>query len=202
MLAVSPEHSMLSNMYNTHDMAYPIRQCFDKPKHAFSLARAFTALANAQNESIYGIFYHSLLRQALRCVQSRQSIHCSRPCTKWANIWHFLSVNSQTSLSMHPFLSEPSLLSHMHKNGCVYDIFYLSMLRQDLVCVQSRQSSHCSSPLHKMGVHMAYSFSECSDVSEHGRCLIRAFAARTLTNVCRQIIRLKLKSLNPLGSCL
>ena len=88
------------------------------------------------------------------------------------------------------------------QNGCVYGIFYLSMLRQDLVCVQSRQSSHCSSPLHKMGVHMAYSFSECSDASEHGRCLIRAFAARTLTNVCRQIIRLKLKSLNPLGSCL
>ena len=26
-------------------MAYPIRQCFDKPKHAFSLARAFTALS-------------------------------------------------------------------------------------------------------------------------------------------------------------
>ena len=196
MLAVSPEHLLLSNMYNTHDMAYPIRQCFDKPKHAFSLARAFTALAHAQNESIYGIFYHPLLRQALRCVQSRQCIHCPRPCTKWANIWHFLSVNSQTSLSMHPFLSEPSLLSHMHKNGCVYGIFYLSMLRQDLVCVQSRQSIHCGrtctkrvyiwhilsliaqtslkmrsvstvhsllSPLHKMGEHMAFSFSEFSD---------------------------------------
>ena len=126
-----------------------------------------------------------IAQTALECVQSRQSIHCSRPCTKGAYIRHILSVNSQTSLSMHALLSEPSLLSHMHKNGCVYAIFYQSMLRQDLVYVQFRQSSHCSSPLHKMGVHMAYSFSECSYAPEHGRSLIRAFAARKLTK-CMQ----------------
>ena len=142
-----------------------------------------------------------IAQTALECVQSRQSIHCSRPCTKGAYIRHILSVNSQTSLSMHALLTEPSLLSHMHKNGCVYAIFYQSMLRQDLVYVQSRQSSHCSSPLHKMGVHMAYSFSECSYAPEHGRSLIRAFAARW-QNVCRQIIRPTLKSLKPLDSCL
>ena len=151
-----------------------------------------------------------MLGQALACVQSRQSIYCSRTYTKRVYIYHTLSVIAQTSLRissvspaalttlahaqngrtygifltsliMHAFLSEPSLLSHMHKNGCVYGIFYQSMLRQDLACVQSRQSSHCSSPLHKMGVHMAYSFSECSVASEHGRSLTRAFAARTLT---------------------
>ena len=36
---------------------------------------------------------------------------------KWAYIWHILSANAQTRSSMHAVLSEPSLLSHMHKMG-------------------------------------------------------------------------------------
>ena len=36
---------------------------------------------------------------------------------KWVFIWHILSANAQTRSSMHAVLSEPSLLSHMHKIG-------------------------------------------------------------------------------------
>ena len=102
---------------------------------------------------IYIIFYQSLLRQALECVQSRQSVDYSRPCTKWANIWHFLdkpyhacilvraftalthvqkwvciwhilSVNAQTRLSMRSVSPEQSLLLALAQNGCTYGIFF------------------------------------------------------------------------------
>ena len=36
---------------------------------------------------------------------------------KWAYIWHILPVISQTRLCICVVLSEPSLLSHMHKMG-------------------------------------------------------------------------------------
>ena len=178
MLVVSPEHSLPSNLYKTgiymakyyQAMLGQTLTCIQS-RQSIHCSRTYT-----KRVCIYIIFYESLLRQAIACVQSRQSVHCSRPCTNGRTYGIFL-----TSLSMHAFLSKPSLLSHMHKNGCEYGIFYQSMLRQDLVCDMSRQSSHCSSPLHQMGVHMAYSLSECSVASEHGRSLIRAFAARTLT---------------------
>ena len=156
-------------------------------------ARAFTALAHTQNGCIYGIFYQSMLKQTLACVQSHQSLHCSNTCTKWAYIWHIPSVNDQTRLSMHTVSQEPSLLSHMRKLG----VHTAYSLRQYLVCMQSCQSLHCShtctkwayiwhipsinahtrlsmravsqepsllSHMHKMGVHMAYSFSQSSNV--------------------------------------
>ena len=104
-------------------------------------------------EHIYIIFYQSLLRQALECVQSRQSVDYSRPCTKWANIWHFLdkpyhacilvraftalthvqkwvciwhilSVNAQTRLSMRSVSPEQSLLLALAQNGCTCGIFF------------------------------------------------------------------------------
>ena len=37
------------------------------------------------------------------------------------------------------------------------------------------------SHMHKMGVHTAYYFSQCSDAPEHVHSLVRAFLARTLT---------------------
>ena len=81
-------------------------------------------------------FYQSMIKQALACVQSHQSLPCSRTGAKWANIRHILSVNAQTSLIVCAVLPEPSLLSHMHKNGCVYGIFYQSMFKQALACKQ------------------------------------------------------------------
>ena len=156
--------------------AYSIIQCSDAPEHASSLARAFTALAHAQIGRTYGIFFQSILRRDLVCMQSCQSLHCSHMCTKWAYIWHIQSVNAHTPLSMRTVSQEPSLLSHMHKmgvymaysfsqssnvpeslcslvraftalahtpNGYVYGIFYQSMLKQALPCVQSHQSLHC-----------------------------------------------------------
>ena len=173
-------------------------------------------------------------------MQSRQSLHCSRACTKWAYIWHIPSVNAHTRLSVHAVSPDPSLLSHMHINGRICDIFFQPMLRLEEACMQACQSLHCSrtctkwayiwhilsvnaqtrsnmhavfsvpsllshmhkmgvhmaysiskcsdapepslfSHMHKMGVHMAYSFSECSYAPEHGRSLVRAFAAGTLT---------------------
>ena len=84
-----------------------------------------------------------MLKLALACVQSRQSLQCSRTCTKWVFIWHILSVNAQTSISMRAVSPEPSLLSRMHK----------------------------------MGAHMAYSISECSDAPERTCSLTRSFTA-------------------------
>ena len=124
MRAVSPEPSLLSHMciLGVHT-AYSFGQYSDETKYAWSLARAFTALIRAQNGRTYGIFHQSMLIGAWACVLSRKT------CTKWAFIWHILSVKAQTCLSNCVVSSEPLLLSHMHK----------------------------------MGVHMAYFFSQCSD---------------------------------------
>ena len=105
--------------------AYFISQCSDAPEHSYRLARAFTALAHTLNGRSYGIFFQPMLRRALACVQSCQNLNCSRTCTKWAYIWHFFSVNAQTRLIMHA-VSEPSLLSHMHKMG----VFMASFISQ------------------------------------------------------------------------
>ena len=92
-------------------------QCSDAPEHACSLARAFISLAHAQNGRTYGICFQSLLRRDLVCMQSCQSLHCSRTYTQWVYTWHLSSVNAQTSLSMRAVSPGPSLLSHMHKMG-------------------------------------------------------------------------------------
>ena len=81
-----------------------------------SLARAFTALAHAQNGRTFDIF-QPMLKRDLVCMQSCQSIHCARTYTKCVRLWHLLSVNAQTSLSVHAVSPEPSLLSRMHKMG-------------------------------------------------------------------------------------
>ena len=79
----------------------------------------------------HGIFFQPMLRPEVACMQFCESLHCSCTCTKWAYIWHILSVNAQTRLCMCADSPEPSLLWHMHK----------------------------------MGIHMAYSFNEFSDES-------------------------------------
>ena len=132
-----------------------------------------------------------MFKQALACVQSHQSLHCSRTCAKWAYIPHILSVNAQTSL----IVCVVFLLSHMHEMG-VHMTYFQSMLSRYLVCMQSYQSIHCSrtytkwvclwhillvnvqtslsmrvvspepsllSHMRKMGLHTTYSFSQCSD---------------------------------------
>ena len=99
-----------------------ISQCSNKPYDACSLTRAFTALAHAQNGLTYGIFFQSMLRWALLCVQSCQSLRCSRTCTKWAYTY---SVNAQTRLNMHAVLPEPSLLSHKQKMS-VFMAYFIS----------------------------------------------------------------------------
>ena len=84
-----------------------------------------------------------MLRRDLVCMQSYQSINCSRTYTNWVCLWHILLVNVQTSLSMRVVSPEPSLLSHMRK----------------------------------MGLHTAYSFSQCSDEPYYVCSLARAFTA-------------------------
>ena len=76
-----------------------------------------------------------MLRRALACVQSCQSLYCSRTCTKWAYILQFFQlmlrgdlVSLQSCQSLH----------------CSRTIFCQPMLRRDLVCMQSSQSVHCS----------------------------------------------------------
>ena len=85
-----------------------------------------------------------MLKLALACLQSRQSLHCSRACTKWVYIWHIPSVNAHTRLSIHAVSPDPSLLSHMHINGRICDIFFQPMLRIEEACIQACQSLHCS----------------------------------------------------------
>ena len=57
MRTVSPEPSLLSQMrkLGVH-MAYSFSQCSDETKRVCSLARAFTALAHAQNGRTLVIF--------------------------------------------------------------------------------------------------------------------------------------------------
>ena len=105
--------------------AYFISQCSDAPEHSYRLARAFTALAHTLNGRSYGIFFQPMLRRALACVQSCQNLYCYRTCAKWAYIRHILSANSQTRLSIHAVLPEPSRLSHMCKMG-VHTAYFTS----------------------------------------------------------------------------
>ena len=151
MRAASPEPSLLSHMRKMGiHTAYSFSQCSDEPKRVCSLARASTALAHAQNGRKYGIFCQSMLRRDLVCSQSSQSVHCSRTCAKWAYIRHIPSVNAQTSLSVCAVFQEPLLLSHMYKMG-VYMAFFRSMLRRDLVCLQScHWAPSLLSHIHKM----------------------------------------------------
>ena len=95
MHAVLSEPSLLSHVHKMGvHMAYSINQCSYAPEHACCLARAFIALAHAQNGRSYGIFFQSKLKRALASVLSCQSLYCSRICTKWAYIWYIFSVNA------------------------------------------------------------------------------------------------------------
>ena len=96
------------------------------------------------NGRICDIFFQPMLRLEEACMQACQSLQCSRTCTKWAYIWHIPSVNAQTRLSIHAVSPEPSLLSNMHINGRIYDIFFQPMCRQEVTCMLSCQCLHCS----------------------------------------------------------
>ena len=151
-----------------------------------------------------------MLRLEVACMQTCHSLHCSRTCTKWVYIWHILSVNTQTRSSMRAILSEPSLLSQMHKMG-IYMAYFISECSDALehTCSLTRaltarahahkwayiwnilsanaqtslnMSSVSPEPsllshMHKMGVHMAYFISECSDAPQHTCSLTRALTA-------------------------
>ena len=152
----------LAHVRNSRTYDIFFSQCSDETKYACSLTRAFTALAHTQNGCVCGIFYQSVFKQALACVQSRQSLHCSRTCAKWAYIPHILSVNAQTSLIECAVLLEPSLLSHVHKMDVHMTYFSVN--------AQTRLSMHAVLPehsllshIHKMGVFMASFISQCSN---------------------------------------
>ena len=116
--AVLSEPSLLSHMHKMGvHMAIFFSQCSDETLYACSLARAFTALVHTQNGCVFGIFYQSMFRQTLACVQSRQTLPCSHTCTERAYIRYISSVNAQTHMSICAVSLEPSLLSHMHKMG-------------------------------------------------------------------------------------
>ena len=80
------------------------------------------------NLGVHTAYFISLNAQtclSVCAVLPEPSLNCSRTCTKWAYIWHIFSVNAQTRLIMHA-VSEPSLLSHMHKMG----VFMASFISQ------------------------------------------------------------------------
>ena len=97
MRAVSPEPSHLLHMHNMGiHTAYSINQCSDSPEHACSLARAFTALAHAQNGRTYGIFLQSLLRRDIVSyfISSRRN-SCHPPSHLGQNLFICLTFNCQ-----------------------------------------------------------------------------------------------------------
>ena len=58
---------------NTVQIAYAISQCSYASEHACSLDRAFISFAHAQNGRTYGIFFQSILRRDLVCMQSARA---------------------------------------------------------------------------------------------------------------------------------
>ena len=99
----------------------------------------------------------------------------ARTYTKWVNIRHTLSVNTQIHLSMRAVSHTHSLLAQK-QNGLTYGIFYQSMLRRDLVYVWSRHSIRCSH-IHRIGI---LSVNAQTRLSMHAG-LSKSFAARTYT---------------------
>ena len=93
-----------------------------------------------------------MLRRDLICIQSCQSLHCSRTYTKWVCLWHVLSVNVQTSLSMRAVSPEPLLLSHMRK---IRYILSVNAQMSIIVCAVLPEPSLLSH-MNKMGLHMTY----------------------------------------------
>ena len=121
-------------------------------------------------------------------VQSRQSLHFFRTCTKWAYLRHMLSFNTQTRLSMHAVcqrlhcsrtytkwvyiwhllsVNAQTNLSHHSSNTCTKWVYIWHI---PSVNDQTRLSMRTVSPepsllshMRKLGVHTAYSFRQYSD---------------------------------------
>ena len=145
MRAFSPEHSLLSRMHKMGvHMAYSFSETHTRLSiHAVSPDPSLLSHMHI-NGRICDIFFQPMLRLEEACMQACQSLHYSRTCTKWAYIWHIPSVNAQTRLSIHAVSPEPSLLSNMHTNGRIYDIFFQPMRRLEVTCMLSCQCLHCS----------------------------------------------------------
>ena len=81
--------------------------------------------------------------------------------TKWAYIWHIFSVNAQTRLSMHAV--SQSLHCSLTYTKCVCLWHLLSVNAQTSLSMRAvSPEPSLLSHMHKMGVHTAYSFSQCS----------------------------------------
>ena len=156
--------------------AYFISQCSNASEHLYRLARAFTALALAQNGRSYGIFFQPMLRRDLVFLQSCQNLHCSHTCTKWSYIRHISSVNALTRLRFVP--SSQSLHCSRTYTKWAFIWHILSANAQTRLSIPAvLPEPSLLSHMHKMGVHTAYFISQCSNASEHSYCLARAFTA-------------------------
>ena len=123
-----------------------------------------------------------MLRRALLCVQSCQSIHCSRTCTKWTYICHIFQsmlrrdlVCMQSCQSIHCSRTCTKWVCSWH----LLSVNAQTSLSMRAVSPEPSLLSH----MHKMDVHLVYPSIQCSDAPEHAHSLVRAFAARTLTHL-------------------
>ena len=81
--------------------------------------------------------------------------------TNWAYIWHIFSVNAQTRQSMHAV--SQSLHCSLTYTKCVCLWHLLSVNAQTSLSMRAvSPEPSLLSHMHKMGVHTAYSFSQCS----------------------------------------
>ena len=117
--------------------------------------------------------HHYLL---LICMQSCQSLHCSRTYTKWVCLWHILSFNVQTSLSMRAVSPETLLLSHMRKMG-LHTAYYFSQCSDEPYCVCSLARAFTALAHTQNGRTYDIFFSQCSDGTKYACSLARAFTA-------------------------
>ena len=160
MRAVSSEPSLLSHMrkMGLHTIN-SFSQCSDEPDCVCSLARAFTALAHTQNGRTY---IQSMLRRDLICIQSCQSLHCSR--TSKNGCVYGIFYQSMFKQALACVQSHLSLQCFRQCAKWAYIRYILS------VNAQTRLSMHAvlaelslRSHIHKMGMFMASFISQCSN---------------------------------------
>ena len=119
-----------------------------------------------------------MLKQALACVQSHQSLHCSRTYTQWVYTWH--SYQSMLKQALACVQSHQSLHCSRTYTRWAYKRHILSVNAQTrLSLCEVLPEPLLLSHMRKMGVHRAYSFSQYSDETKYSCSLARAFTALT-----------------------
>ena len=141
-------------------MAYSFSQSSNVPQRLCSLVRAFTALAHAQNGRTYGIFFQSMLRRDLVCMQSCQSLHCSRTYTKWFVYGIFYQSMLKQALACVQSHQSLHCSRTCAKWAYIWHILLANAQTSLSVCEVLPEPSLLSH-IHRIGMFMASFISQC-----------------------------------------